>query len=146
ILAWQARSLIGPSQPKSEPEAKTNIVNFDRSVLRGMVIASWPLMLNHLLATLFFKIDVTLLEPLKGATVVAWYSSAYKWVDALGVIPSLFTMALLPIMSRLAKEDKSALLRNYQFAVKLLVMIALPLAVAITFLAYTMIGILGGAK
>jgi O-antigen/teichoic acid export membrane protein len=144
ILALQARPLL-----RSVPQAATATglrAWVDRTVLRAMMIESWPLMLNHLLATLFFKIDVTLLEPLKGSTVVGWYSAAYKWVDALGVIPSLFTMALMPLMSRLGKEDKAGLDRAYQFAVKLLVMTALPLAVMITFLAPLMIGILGGAK
>ncbi|MHB8753035.1 MAG: oligosaccharide flippase family protein, partial [Aggregatilineales bacterium] len=100
----------------------------------------------HLLATIFFKIDVTLLEPLKGADVVAKYSVAYKWVDAIGVIPAFFTMALLPIMSRQAHDDKPGLLRNYQLAVKMLVMVALPVAVVTTFLAPTLIEVLAGSR
>jgi O-antigen/teichoic acid export membrane protein len=104
------------------------------------------LMLNNLLAGLFFKIDVTLLKPMQNSEVVGQYSTAYKWVDALGVIPSLFTMALLPIMSRQAHEDKPGLERSYHFAVKLLVSIALPVAVTMTALAPTLIGMLGGAR
>ncbi len=103
-------------------------------------------MLNNLLASLFFKIDVTLLEPLKGSETVGKYSAAYKWVDAIGLIPSLFTMALLPIMSRQAHEDRAALQRNYHFAVKLLFMLALPIAIGTTFVAPTLITVLGGAR
>src|SRR5258708_6893738 len=55
-------------------------------------------------------------------------------------------MALLPIMSRQAKEDRPGLQRNYHFAVKPLVCLALPVAVVITFLAPTLIGALGGAN
>jgi O-antigen/teichoic acid export membrane protein len=114
--------------------------------MRQMIYAGWPLMLNNLLASLFFKIDVTLLQPLKGSNVVGQYSTAYKWVDAIGVIPSLFTMALLPIMSRQAKEDPPGMQRSYQFAVKLLVMLALPVAVVTTALAGFLIGVLGGSQ
>ena len=55
-------------------------------------------------------------------------------------------MALLPILSRQAHEDRAGLQRNYHFAVKLLVLLALPVAVATTFLAPTLIGLLGGAQ
>jgi O-antigen/teichoic acid export membrane protein len=118
----------------------------DRALIVHMISASWPLMLNNLLASLFFKIDVTLLEPLKGSEIVGKYSAAYKWIDAIGLIPSLFTMALLPIMSRQAHEDRAALQRNYHFAVKLLFMLALPIAVGTTFVAPTLIAILGGQR
>ncbi len=112
---------------------------------RTILAESWPLLLNHLLATVFFKIDVVLLEHIKSKDVVAQYSTSYKWIDALGVIPSFFTMAMLPILSRQAATDRDALRRTYFLAVKLLVMVAVPVAVVTTFLAPTLVGILGGA-
>lgn len=131
--------------------ARDLLKNSDRLIrrasdFRAMLGESWPLMLNHLLATLFFKIDVVILERFKGNDVVAQYSTAYKWVDAIGVIPAFFTMAMLPLMSRMASEDRDGLKRNYQLSVKLLVMLALPVAVMTTFLAPILIGTLGGAR
>jgi O-antigen/teichoic acid export membrane protein len=140
ILAAQAHPLM-QREARAAPPTK-----IEPALMRDMLATGWPLMINNLLAGLFFKIDVTLLEPIQGRAVVGTYSTAYKWVDALGVIPSLFTMALLPIMSRQAKEDRAALVSNYQFAVKLLVGLALPVAVATTALATTLIGLLGGAQ
>ena len=98
-------------------------------LLKEMVYEGFPLMLNHFLATIFFKIDVVLLEALRGAGVVARYSIAYKWILAINIIPAFFTQALLPVMSRQAQEDRDALRRNYQFGIKLLISMALPLAV-----------------
>jgi len=57
-------------------------------------------MINNLLSALFFKVDVTLLKPLQGDTPVGWYNQAYKWVDALNVIPAYFTFALFPVLAR----------------------------------------------
>jgi O-antigen/teichoic acid export membrane protein len=71
---------------------------------------------------------------------------AYKWVNALNVIPAFFTMALLPVMSRQAHEDRGALKRNYGLAIKLLVSTALPVAVIFTALAFILTGILGGSQ
>ncbi|MFN8420735.1 MAG: oligosaccharide flippase family protein [Anaerolineae bacterium] len=137
ILVVQAQGLLRTAEAKP--------AQIERPLMRHMINVGFPLMLNNLLAGLFFKIDVTLLEPLQGRGVVGTYSTAYKWVDALGVVPSLFTMALLPIMSRQAREDKAGLERTYTFAVKLLVSLALPVAVITTFLATGLIGLLGGS-
>lgn len=116
----------------------------DPALRREMVRESFPLMLNHLLATLFFKIDVPLLQSIQGSTVVGLYSAAYKWVDALNIIPAYSTIALFPVMSRQADEDKGRLLHSYRIGIRLLVALALPLAVVTTFLAPALMLILGG--
>jgi O-antigen/teichoic acid export membrane protein len=121
-------------------------IESDPALRREMVRESFPLMINHLLATLFFKIDVPLLQSLQGSTVVGLYSAAYKWVDALNIIPAYSTIALFPVMSRQAGEDKPALLRSYTIGIKLLVALALPLAVATTFVAPALMLLLGGSE
>ncbi len=121
-------------------------LEFDLAFQRHALRESFPLMLNSLLATLFFKVDVTLLEPIRGTTEVGWYSTGYKFVDAINVVPSLFTFALFPVMSRQAREDRAALRRSYTLAIKLLVAVALPLAVVTAFCAQLLVGLLGGAE
>jgi O-antigen/teichoic acid export membrane protein len=118
----------------------------DGGLQRGAVRESFPLMLNHLLATLFFKVDVPLLQIGRGDHEVGWYGTAYKFLDAYNIIPSFFTLALFPIMSRQAQEDRAALQRSYALAVKLLVAVALPVAFVTAFIAPLMIGILGGSE
>src|SRR5690606_10291570 len=118
----------------------------DRALQRLMIGESWALMVNHLLATVFFKSDVILMEAINGVAVAGVYSTSYKWLDALNIIPAFFTMALLPVMARQAHSDLPALRRNYVMGVKLLVMVALPVAVVTSYLAYLLIGVLGGAE
>jgi O-antigen/teichoic acid export membrane protein len=118
---------------------------FDLGFQRHAMRESFPLMLNNLLATLFFKVDVTLLEPIQGTTQVGWYSAGYKFIDAFNLVPSLFTFALFPVMSRQAHEDRLALRRSYTLAIKLLVGAALPLALVTTAAAPLLVGILGGS-
>jgi O-antigen/teichoic acid export membrane protein len=103
-------------------------------------------MLNHFLATIFFQIDVVIIQPRWGDAVVGQYSTAYKWLQAINVIPSFFTQALLPLMSRQAHDDKAALKRTYTLAIKLLVALALPFAVLFTFMAVPLTTLLGGAE
>jgi O-antigen/teichoic acid export membrane protein len=52
---------------------------------RGMMDESLPLMINHLLQTLFFRIDVLILQPTWGARAVGLYGAAYKYVDGINI-------------------------------------------------------------
>lgn len=118
----------------------------DRKLQRAMMIESWPLMINHFLSTLFFKIDVFLMEPILGSTILGLYSIGYKFLDALVVIPSMFTLALFPVISRQAQEDRAGFLRFYRLGAKILMTIALPAAMIATLAAYEMVLVLGGPE
>jgi len=113
---------------------------------QAMLREAFPLMLNHLLATMFFKVDVPMLQAIKGPLAVGWYSAAYKFIDAYNIIPAFFTQSLFPAMSRMAVKGDESLARAYTLALKLLVITALPLAVASAFLAESLVGILGGQE
>ncbi len=117
----------------------------DFGLQKRAFFVGYPLMLNHLLATVFFKIDQPLLYRLDSEQAVGWYNSAYKWVDGFNVIPSFFTFALFPIISRQVIANLDDARRTFRMAVKLLVLTALPLAATVTLLADIMIELVGGA-
>lgn len=112
---------------------------------RYMLAESGPLMLNHLLASVFWRINLYILQWFAGASAVGIFSAATKYLDGLNVIPSYFTLAIFPMMSRYAQGQGDALARAYRLAAQLLFILALPIAVAFTFLATPLIRILGGA-
>ena len=62
---------------------------WDPKTGKWMMGTSFPLMINLLLATVFFRIDVLLLKPMKGDTVVGYYGAAYKYIDGLQHHPRL---------------------------------------------------------
>jgi len=117
---------------------------FDTGFGRTMMRTSLPLMLNNLLAKVFFQVDVLLLQPLRGDAEVGYYGAAYRYIRGLDIIPSYFTMAIFPLISRFAESQRDSLVRAYILSVKLLVMIALPIAVGTTFIARELILILAG--
>ncbi len=118
----------------------------DFSLQRQMASLSWPLMLNNLLSAFFFKVDVALLETMRGSTVVGLYSVAYKFMDALQILPASFAIAVFPLMSRYADSAKDSLMRAYLLSVRLLVIIALPIAIVTTVLAEPLVYLLGGSQ
>jgi O-antigen/teichoic acid export membrane protein len=102
-------------------------------------------MINHLLASVFWRINLYVLQWFSGATSVGIFSAATKYIDGLNVIPAYFTIAIFPMMSRYAQGQSDALARAYRLSAQLLFILALPIAVAFTFLASPLIRILGGA-
>ncbi|MDQ3247657.1 MAG: flippase, partial [Chloroflexota bacterium] len=118
---------------------------WDWALQRWMIAVSGPLMLNHLLATIFWRIDLWILRPLAGDVSVGLYSVALKYLDGLNIIPSIFTMAIFPLMSRYARREGDNLLRSYTVSLRLLIMLSLPIAMVFTVLAEPLVRIVGGA-
>ncbi|HEX7594004.1 MAG TPA: flippase, partial [Anaerolineae bacterium] len=117
----------------------------DRALIRWMISESYPLMINNLLSGLFFRIDALILQPLKGDAVLGYYQTAYKFIDALNFIPSNFTLAIFPALSRYAANSKDAMLRAYVLSLKILLWVALPITVGTIFVSEALIGIFGGS-
>jgi len=119
-------------------------LHLDRQFGMVMLRDSFPLMINNLLSKVFFMSDVLLLKPIRGDTEVGYYSAAYRFIRGLDVIPSYFTLAIFPLISRFAESGRDSLVRAYVVSVKLLVMLAVPIAVGTTFVAEELILILAG--
>ena len=121
-------------------------LTLDGGLQRRMLYESWPLMVNNLLSMAFFKADVILLKAIEGDVALGLYSSvAYKIIDAINIVPTSFTVALFPLMSRYADASRDSMHRAYRLAVRMLVIVALPLALALTVLAYPLATIIGGS-
>jgi O-antigen/teichoic acid export membrane protein len=69
---------------------------WDWPLQRWMLRVSGPLMINHLLATIFWRIDVWILFPLAGAAAVGLYSIGLKYIDGLNIIPACLDHGHLP--------------------------------------------------
>ncbi|MCP4429304.1 MAG: oligosaccharide flippase family protein, partial [Chloroflexi bacterium] len=120
----------------------------DWALQRQMIGKGYPLMLIHLLQTVFISIDVLLLRNMldNGQEVVGWYNSAYKWFNALQIVPSFFTLALFPVISREIQRSMDAARRMYRLSLKLMLLLALPIAVLITFWATPLTLLLAGEE
>ena len=118
--------------------------HFDLGFSRGLLTTSWPLMLNNLLNSLFFRIDAVLLKPLAGEVALGHYGTAYKFIDGLQIIPSTFVLALFPHLARQAGEDRPAMARAFGLGLKVLITLALPISVGTTLLAEPIIALFAG--
>lgn len=146
VLAWRLFPAVRRSREGDGAGRLRLRQPSERVLRREMVRESWPLMANHLLSMLFYKIDVFLMESILGSEPLGLYSIGYKLLDAVMVIPSMFTMALFPVISRQAHDDREALVRFYRLGTKILVLLALPIALLTTVVGREMVLILGGPE
>jgi O-antigen/teichoic acid export membrane protein len=56
----------------------------------------WPLAVVFILSAIYFRIDMMMLEVIKGENAVGIYSAAYKLIEFLSIIPGTVTVAALP--------------------------------------------------
>jgi len=133
ILAWGGRDMFGRLR-----------LGVRLRLIAQMARASYPLLLNHFLATIFFQIDVVILELYKGVALVGKYSVGYRWLLGLNIIPAFFTQALFARLSRHAQDDRPRLKLYYFVGLKLLALVVFPIAVVLTFSAEALTLLLGG--
>jgi O-antigen/teichoic acid export membrane protein len=113
---------------------------------RRLLGEAWPLLLNNLLAGLFFSFDAVILKSARGEAELGIYNAPYKLLNMLLLVPQYGTLALFPHFSRLAAEGSAAFAETYALAIKLLLALALPICVATTFVAPDLIWFLAGSQ
>lgn len=68
--------------------------------IKKIIIGSLPYGLLSVLGLLYFRIDAILLSYMKGSFETGIYGAAYRFLEAVIFIPSAFSLALFPVLSR----------------------------------------------
>lgn len=110
-------------------------IEIDLSFWKTTIITALPLSLAVLFSVIGFKIDSVLLSIMKGTIAVGFYTAPYRLIEALIVIPSVFTLAIYPVISNFYVSSRETLENSYIISIKYLTIIGLPIAVGITLLA-----------
>lgn len=119
------------------------------AVWRDLLRMATPFAIAGGLARIYTYIDTFLIRSLLGAgaiAVVGVYSIAFKIAFAFQFIPLAFMGALYPAMSALAVRNRAQLPELFTQALRVLWIIALPLATGIALLAHRLIPLFYGAS
>lgn len=99
-----------------------------------IVKKSYVFVLIGFFAGIYFKIDVFLLNLLKGQTEVGIYSAGYKFFEALLFIPGSYNISSTPILARLHVQDTQGFMRKIKKDIIMLSFIGFSIAVGVLFL------------
>ena len=88
---------------------KTGTFRFDWDPVFSLVILkkSFPYALLIFLMTIYYRVDVIMIELIKGPSEAGIYAGSFRFFEASNMISYLFAVLLLPIFSRLLKDKKS---------------------------------------
>jgi O-antigen/teichoic acid export membrane protein len=88
-----------------------------------------PYFLNSIFGIIYYRIDTVMLSFMSPESVVGWYGASYKFFDSLMFIPSIFTIAVFPVLSRLWGEGKTSLGRPLQKSLDLILLAGIPVSI-----------------
>lgn len=101
----------------------------DKRFMIKIVKKSFPFGLAFAFGAIYFYIGSIMLSKMRGDIEVAIYSVAYNLVLAILFIPTVYTNAIYPVMSRYFKTSKENLILIYKKSFKYLYIIGLPISI-----------------
>lgn len=110
----------------------------------GLLRATAPFALMVVLNTLYFRVDIVMLEKMQGDAAVGIYSAAYKLIDAFMLIGTNAVGPLYPRMAALSVEAPVAVVETMQTAYRYMTAAALAVATGVTVLAPLIVSLLFG--
>lgn len=114
--------------------------------LWGLLKESYPLGLSNLFTLAYVKLDILMLSAMQGDEAVGVYAAAYKLTGSLTILPTALLGSLFPLMSQYARTAPEVLPRLFHRSLNVILVAALPLAVAGTVLARGVIHLVYGGQ
>ncbi len=103
---------------------------------------SFPLWIYTILVTISGSVDVLFLRELRGESAVGLYSAALRLTSPLLFIPQGIVVSLFPLLSRYHEQSDEKLTIAFHLGMKAILLLALTLAIATTFLGSEVIKLL----
>jgi O-antigen/teichoic acid export membrane protein len=123
-------------------------LELDRSRWWPIMKMGIPIGLVTVLFTVLMKVDQSLLSFLGGESnvEVGLYGAAFRLVEATWFITWGFSAAMLPWLARQEAEDTERIARGYEFGMKVMLAVLLPVGLVFTLLAEPLIDLFYGSQ
>lgn len=118
---------------------------YDKEFWKITIVEALPFGLTGLSGMLYTHIDSVMLSIIQNNEVVGWYNAAYRIILFLIIIPGTINITIFPSMSKLHISSPESLRYVNEKYFKYMIIIAIPLAVAVTLLADKIILFIFGA-
>ena len=110
-------------------------IKFDFNIWKTLIKESWPFAITGVSINIYTWIDTIILALIQGQYAVGLYNASYKLVLVFLFIPVVFNTAIFPLMSRYYISSKSNLNISFEKLFKIMMIIAIPLAVGTVIIA-----------
>lgn len=121
-------------------------LKYDRRFLLDFLHGALPIGFSLLMIRVYYNLDTVMLSFMKGDAVVGSYNAAYRIIIALISFGGLYGSVFLPTLSSQIKESNKNTRSMIEKSLKLLVIIAIPLGIGGTILAFPIINLFFGKE
>jgi len=120
--------------------------NIKYKFMKNLLWRAAPLGLSNIFLMVYFWVDRVMLSLMKGDIVVGYYSASYNLVNTLSLIPTAFVLSLFPLMSNYFNISINSLNKTYEYSLKYMAMLALPIAMGTILLSEKVIYVIYGTE
>jgi O-antigen/teichoic acid export membrane protein len=114
----------------------------EAALFSGWIRAGIPLGITYLLTTVYFKLDVPILQHYRSYAEVGWYTFAYRPFEALLFIPATLRTVVFPVLSIYYRDAPNRVLASADKLFKGLAIMGWPITVGLYLLAPQFISLL----
>jgi len=99
--------------------------------MKTILKESVPYFLYALFAVLYFRINAIMLSLMVPEKVVGWSGVAYRFFDILMFLPSIYTIAVFPILSKLWNNNNAAVYNTTQQSLRFIILSGIPISISV---------------
>lgn len=125
---------------------RTKVWRFSIARAKALLEHSWPLILSGFAVMVYMRIDQIMLGQMVNDKAVGIYSAAVRISEAWYFIPVAIVGSVFPALLDAKKISEALYLDKFQKLYDTLVIIALVVAIPMTFLAHQIVGVLFGSE
>jgi O-antigen/teichoic acid export membrane protein len=103
--------------------------SWDFNLWKNFLKISWPIGIAYAFGMIYIRIDSVMMGFLGQIAEVGWYSAAYKIAGALIVPSSLIGASFFPVLTKSFKESKEKFQETLRFYIKLMIILAIAVAI-----------------
>ena len=108
---------------------------FELSLITPWLGSALPLAITYIFTTVYWKVDVPILQHFRPYSEVGWYTLAYKPFESLLFLPMTLRTVIFPVLSVYHSEKSNRLGLGTEKFFKALLALGLPITVGIALLA-----------
>jgi O-antigen/teichoic acid export membrane protein len=119
-------------------------IEIDFGFWKSVIMKAMPLGLALIFTVIYFRISILMLSKMQGDEAVGWFNAAYRLIESFMFVPIGLIGAFFPVFSALYVTSPKTLLDTSRKAIKILLLVVLPVAVGTSILADKIIQFLYG--
>lgn len=119
-------------------------IDIDWSFWSPTIKDSLPFAITGIFTMIYYWIDSVILSVMVGNEVVGWYNAAYRIIAIFASLYSVYMVSIFPVLSGFYETSRDSIKIAYERSFKYMLILNIPIAIFITFLADKIIFIICG--